>query len=375
MPDPRPPLASGMLAVGDGHRLCWQTHGAPDGLPAVVLHGGPGAGASPRSLRAFDLAAWRVTLVDQRGCGASTPHAGDSLDGLQANTTAHLLADIEELRGHLGAPAWFVLGGSWGSTLALAYAISAPTRVTGLALAGVTMTRPGEIDWLYGHVGALLPEAFAAFRAGAPEGAPGRGLVAAYARRLADPDPARIARAAADWCAWEAAVVGDDPAAAGSRWTDPRWRLAFARIVTHYFENAGWLDDGALRRGAPALAAIPGAIIHSRLDLAAPRTTAWELARAWPGVETSVVDDAAHSATSPALIEATGAAIARFAVRIRRRATTARQASPLDTRRHAGAPTVHQTTAGSIGEAEPVLGAPQRNARDGATAAQALPRR
>lgn len=289
MRDPYPaiePFEHGMLEVGDGQRLYWELCGNPTGKPALVLHGGPGGGCSPGLRRYFDPAAYRIVLFDQRGCGRSLPHAGDPDTDLSANTTGHLIADLERLRVHLDVGRWLVWGYSWGATLALAYCERHPERVSEIVLGGVTMTRPVEIDWLYHGVGRFFPAAWAQFRDGAPE-ADG-DLVAAYHRRLAD--PALRDAAARDWCAWEDTVVswerGYRP---DSRFEDPRFRMAFARIVTHYFHHRAWLEDGVLLREAHRLAGIPGFLAHGRLDLGSPPVTAWELAQAWPDADLHLV--------------------------------------------------------------------------------------
>jgi proline iminopeptidase len=282
------PYEHGRLEVGDGQSLYWEVCGSPAGKPAVVLHGGPGSGCVPGFRRYFDPRAYRIVLFDQRGAGRSLPHASDPATGLSANTTDHLIADIERLREHLGVSRWLVWGLSWGSTLALAYAERYPRRVSEIVLAPVTMTRPADIDWLYHGVGRFFPEEWARFRAGAGEADPG-DLVAAYYHLLQDDDPAVRERAARDWCDWEEAVVSLEGHGPNPRYQDPRFRMAFARIVTHYFHHRAWLEDGALLRDAGRLAGIPGVLVHGRLDLGGPPATAWELARAWPGAELHLV--------------------------------------------------------------------------------------
>jgi proline iminopeptidase len=284
------PYEQGMLKVGDGQSVYWEACGDPGGKPAVVLHGGPGSGCIPGFRRYFDPSAYRIVLFDQRGAGRSLPHASDPATGLRANTTHDLIADIELLREHLGVDRWLVWGISWGSTLALAYAERHPHWVTEIVLASVTMTRQADIDWLYHGVGRFFPEEWARFRAGVPEADRDGDLVAAYYRLLHDADPAVRDRAARDWCTWEDAVVsleeGHQPS---PRYEDPRFRMAFARIVTHYFHHRAWLEDGELLHHADRLAGIPGVLVHGRLDLGGPPVTAWELARAWPGAELHLV--------------------------------------------------------------------------------------
>ncbi|MGW0855364.1 prolyl aminopeptidase [Streptomyces sp. NPDC002690] len=295
---PVEPYDHGMLDVGDGDLVYWEVCGNPAGKPALVVHGGPGSGCKPWPRRYFDPELYRVVLFDQRGCGRSTPHAADPETAMGRNTTAHLIADMEKLRTHLGIGAWLLFGWSWGSTLSLAYAETHPERVTELVLSGVTTTRPSEIDWLYRGAGQIFPEAWDRFRAGVPEVTDPRpsaaALVAAYARRTESADPGVRERATADWCVWEDAVLsaeGMPPAYTSRPSLD---RLAFVRICSHYFAHAAWLEDGQLIRDAGRLAGIPGALIHGRFDLGAPLTTAWELARAWPDAELTVIADAGH---------------------------------------------------------------------------------
>jgi proline iminopeptidase len=308
------PYEHGMLDVGDGNVLYWERSGNPDGMPAVVLHGGPGSGSSARTRRFFDPGAYDIILFDQRGCGNSVPYAGDPLTDLSVNTTEHLLADLELLRAHLGVERWLVFGASWGATLGLAYAERHAERVSALVLAGVTMTRRSEIDWLYRGLAPLFPEQWGRFRAGAPEGERDGDLVAAYYHLLRSEDAEVRDKAARDWHEWEAASISIDPDAKPSvKWSDPRYRMARARIVTHYFHHNGWLEDGVLLREAGRLAGVPGVMIQGRLDLEAPLVTAWELSRAWPEGELVIIRNAGHSPADPGMSEAIVAATDRFA--------------------------------------------------------------
>lgn len=307
------PYDHGMLDVGDGQHLYWEVCGNPGGQPAVVLHGGPGSGCSSGQRRYFDPDRYRVILFDQRNCGRSTPHASQPGIDLSTNTTEHLLGDIERLRSYLGIDRWLVFGGSWGSTLALAYAEQHPECVTGLVLVGVTTTRRQEIDWLYHGLGRFFPEQWARFRDGVPPHDRDGDLVDAYHSLLMGPDPAVCSAAAQSWCDWEEAVVSvhrrHKP---HPRYQSPEFRLAFARIVTHYFRHNAWLEDGILLRDASKLAAIPGVMVHGRLDLEAPLVTAWELARAWSASELVLVGGAGHAASDPGIAEAVVAATDRF---------------------------------------------------------------
>jgi proline iminopeptidase len=257
---------------------------------------------------------YRVVLFDQRGCGRSLPHASEPTVDLSTNTTHHLVADIELMRCHLGIDRWLVFGGSWGSTLALAYAERHPERVSEIVLAGVATTTRREIDWITRDVGRLFPEEWGRFRDGVPEAERSGDLVEAYSRVLGDPDPVVRTTAASNWCAWEDAHVrvrpdhGHDP-----RYDDPAFRMAFARLVTHYWRHGAWLEDGILLREAGRLAGIPGVLVHGRLDVSSPLVTASELARAWPGSDLIVVEEAGHSSGEPGMSEALVAATDRFA--------------------------------------------------------------
>ena len=310
------PYEHGMLDVGDGNHVYWEVCGNPAGKPAVVLHGGPGTGCSPGMRRMFDPRAYRVVLFDQRQSGRSTPDAADYATDLSTNTTPNLIADIERLREHLGIARWLVFGGSWGSTLGLAYAQQHPQRVSEVVLMGVTSSRRFEIDWLYRHVGRLFPEQFARFRAGVPPAERDGDLVAAYHRLLEDPDPDVRAEAAAQWCRWETSIVSTDPDYEPSPvWSDPAFRYRFARIVTHYFVNGGFLPDGILQREASRLAGLPAVLVHGRWDFGGPIDTAWELAQLWPDSELVAVTGAGHAASDPGMTEAVVAALDRFAGR------------------------------------------------------------
>ncbi|HTN80599.1 MAG TPA: prolyl aminopeptidase [Acidimicrobiales bacterium] len=308
------PYDSGMLDVGDGHRIAWSVSGKPGGKPAVVLHGGPGTGCSPRLRRWFDPSAYRVVLFDQRNSGNSTPHASEPVVDLSTNTTAHLLADIEQLREHLGIDRWLVWGGSWGSTLGLAYAEGHPDRVTEMILVSVVTTTHREVDWVTRAMGRVFPEQWARFRDGVPPGDRDGNLAAAYSRLLHDDDPAVRERAALRWCEWEDTHVATVPGYEhDERYDDPRFRLCFARLVTHYWANAAFLEDGQLMRDAARLAGIPGVLITGQLDVSGPPDIAWELARRWPGADLVIVEDAGHGARGRSIEDEIVAATTRFA--------------------------------------------------------------
>ncbi|WP_433600479.1 prolyl aminopeptidase [Nocardia sp. CA-135953] len=308
------PYESGLLDVGDHNRIYWETSGNPHGQPALVVHGGPGSGGRRGARRLFDPDAFRIVLFDQRGCGESLPHASDPSVDMAHNTIEHLLADMELLREHLGIERWLLYGGSWASTLILAYAQRHPDRVTGIVLVGVTMTRPQEIDWLYRGLRLLLPVEWERFRNRAPAADREGSLVEAYRRLMEHPDLAVRERASREWCAWEDAVIAHETLGTPGQYSakPDAARLAFVRICTHYFAHAAWLDDGQLLREAHRLAGIPGTLIHGRLDLSAPLLTAWELARAWPDAELRIIDDSGHTG-SPAMETAILDAIAGFA--------------------------------------------------------------
>jgi proline iminopeptidase len=309
------PHASGMLDVGEGNSLYWETCGSQGGKPVVVLHGGPGSGCIPEYREFFDPRAYRAVLFDQRNCGRSTPHARDLDVDLAPNTTHHLVRDLERLREHLGVDRWLVFGGSWGSTLSLAYAEAHPERVTELVLWGVTTGRHCEFDWLFrGGVAKLFPEQWDRLVASLPERLRGEDVPAAFNRLLEDPNEVVRRRAAEAWCRWESATPKWPPTDELSpRFRDQDFAYAFARIVTHYVSHDAWLEDGALISGAGSLAAIPGILVNGRFDLQAPIEHAWTLKKAWPRAELVIVDGSGHSPMAGELqLQITGA-LDRFA--------------------------------------------------------------
>jgi proline iminopeptidase len=289
----------GMLEVGDGQKLHWEIAGAREGLSAVVLHGGPGQGSSPQMRRGFDPERYRVVTYDQRGAGASTPHVSEDGVDLTVNTTEHLIADLERLRAHLRIERWLVSGGSWGTTLALAYAQRHPERVIALVLSAVTAGRPSERAWLYHGARRFFPEAFEAFAAGAGRAVDPGALPAAYAELLGSRDRTIRLAAARAWCDWEDAVLSLEVEGYGAGQpvyasTDERERLAVATLCAHYVSNDWFLRPDQLLEDMPKIAHIPGVLIHGRMDLSAPVETAWALARRWPAGRLVVIDRAGH---------------------------------------------------------------------------------
>lgn len=290
---PIEPYASGHLDVGDDQRIYWEASGNPKGRPAVCLHGGPGATSTPGRRRSFDPSAYNIVQFDQRGAGRSTPHAGDLATDLTTNTTHHLVADMEKIREHLGIDRWLVWGASWGTALALAYAERYPERVTEIVLVSLALTRSRDVRWFAHDAGRFFPAEWERFRAGVPEADRNADLVAAYNRLLNEhTDPVVRVRASRDWCAWEDALLSLDRGyvVPNPCWADERFRIGFARLVTHYFSNAAFLEDDQLLRDAHRLKGIPGAIIHGRLDIQGPPDAAWELARRWPDAELVLLD-------------------------------------------------------------------------------------
>jgi proline iminopeptidase len=291
---PIEPHDRGLLDVGDGNLVYWEVCGNPTGKPAVVVHGGPGSGCTPGHRRSFDPNRYRVVLFDQRMCGRSSPLADDPSVDLAANTTHALVADMEKLREELGIERWLLWGMSWGSTLLLAYA----ERVSQIVITGVTTTRRSEIDWLYRGLRRFFPEQWECFRAGAGN-SPDESLIVAYNRLMEDADPEVRAQAARDWSAWEDATISLDPDGNPGAYSDrpPELLQARARICTHYFAHAAWLEEDELLNNADRLAGIPGVLIHGRMDMGG-LDTAWELARAWPDAELVVIDSTGHSGSA-----------------------------------------------------------------------------
>ncbi|WP_018867627.1 MULTISPECIES: prolyl aminopeptidase [unclassified Thioalkalivibrio] len=306
------PHGMGRLAVGDGHELYFEECGNPDGIPVVFLHGGPGSGCESWHRRFYDPERYRIVLFDQRGCGRSTPHAG-----LEANTTWHVVADIERLREHLGIERWVVFGGSWGSTLGLAYAETHPERVLGLVLRGIFLCRPQDIQWFY-QSGAdrLFPEAWAEYEAQIPE-TERDDMVGAYYRRLTSPErPVREAAARA-WSGWEgrtSCLVPNPDVIA--HFEDPDVAVSLARLECHYFMHDTFLEPDQLLRDAGRLTGIPGTLVHGRYDVVCPVNQAVALHRAWPQAQLEIVPDAGHSAAEPGILRRLVAATDRLAAEL-----------------------------------------------------------
>ena len=304
------PFSVGWIETGTPHEVYFEECGARDGKPCVILHGGPGGAINPTMRRFFDPSRWRMTLFDQRGCGRSRPHAR-----LEENTTWDLVADIERLRERAGVERWTVFGGSWGSTLALAYAATHPERVTALILRGVFLLSRREVRWFYQEGASLIfPDAWERYLAPIPEAERG-DLLSAYHRRLNDPDPAVHGPAAAAWSRWEGDTISiRGPEARPAKFNEESFATAFARIECHYFVNGGFFPtDGWLLQQVDRIRAIPTWIVQGRFDVVTPMDAAWRLKTAWPQVNFEIIWDAGHASTEPgtisALVQATDAAL------------------------------------------------------------------
>lgn len=285
------------VEAGSGHVLYVEQSGNPDGPPVVVLHGGPGGGCSPFMRRFFDPQHYRVVMFDQRGCGLSTPHAS-----IEANTTAHLIADIELLRKTLGIGAWTVFGGSWGATLALAYAQAHPASVSGLVLRGVFLGRDEELDWFYGGGAARFwPERWRDFCAPIPPAERG-DMIAAYHRRLFSGDRELERRVARHWTIWESGLAGLDIPYPGA--ASPEYARAFARLECHYFHHRCFLDEGQLLRDRHLIEHLPCQIVQGRYDMVCPPHSAWQLAQGWPGCRLHMIPASGHALSEPRIAAA-----------------------------------------------------------------------
>lgn len=306
---PIEPYETGLLDVGDGHRVYYERSGTPGAKPAIFLHGGPGGGIAPEHRCQFDPALYDVMLFDQRGCGKSTPHAG-----LDANTTWHLVADIERLRAIAGVEQWLVFGGSWGSTLALAYAETHPDRVSELVLRGIYLCTQPELDWFYQFgVSEMFPDKWERFLAPIPEAERG-DIMAAYHRRLTGGDPAIQVAAARAWSTFEGETITllPDPERSAQH-DDGHYALAFARLETHYFVHGCWLEPGQLLRDAGRLRDIPGTIVHGRYDMPCPARYAYALHKAWPEADFHLVEGAGHAYSEPGILDQLIRATDRYA--------------------------------------------------------------
>lgn len=286
------------LQVSPVHRMYYEECGNPDGKPLVVLHGGPGSGCTPAQRRFFDPAQYRIVLLDQRGCKRSLP-----LGCTDENTTGHLVADIEALRRHLGISRWLVFGGSWGSTLALAYALAHPASVSELILRGIFLCRPGELDWFLRQVRHFFPEAWVQFSSFLPREEQDN-LLAGYLRRTLS-DDTRIALAAAtQWSNFEAAIISLLPGNAVATPADEATVIGRARVQLHYLANGGFVDGSAMLAGIEHIRHIPAVIVQGRYDMVCPPVTAFELHHAWPEAQFMIVPDAGHSAMEPGIVQA-----------------------------------------------------------------------
>ena len=286
------PFDRRVIAVGDGHQIHVEQSGNPDGVPVIVLHGGPGGGCSPYMRRFFDPGHYRAILFDQRGCGRSRPHAE-----VAANTTAHLIADIELIRRHFDIERAILFGGSWGATLALAYAQTHPEAVESLVLRGGCLGRRAELDWFYGGGAArFFPDRWAEFLAPIPEAERG-DMIAAYHRRLFSGDAVQETRFALPWLLWENALAGLEISNSGHAPAD--YARAFARLENHYFANACFLEDNQLLRDRHKIEHIPAVIVQGRYDMVCPPDTAWELAQGWDKADLRMVPASGHALSEP----------------------------------------------------------------------------
>lgn len=305
------PYASGMLPLDVPHRMYWETSGNPEGIPVVFLHGGPGAGSSPKHRRFFDPQAYRIIIYDQRGAGRSQP-----LGELHDNTTPHLIRDLEQLRQHLGVDKWLVFGGSWGSTLAIAYAEAHAHRCLGLILRGIFLCRRSEIDWFLYGLRQLFPEAWDKFAGYLPE-AERDDLLANYSRRLNDPDPAVHMPAARAWSVYEGSCSTLRPSPETvDYFSGDVVALGLARIEAHYFSNDIFLPLNALLDNAHKLRDIPGLIVQGRYDAVCPAVSAHDLKQSWPEAEYHIIEDAGHSAWEPGICAALVVATEEFKARL-----------------------------------------------------------
>lgn len=303
------PFETGFLDVGDGHTIYWERVGTRGAKPAVFLHGGPGGGTSPLQRRLFDPRLYDVLLFDQRGCGKSTPHAC-----LDANTTWHLVADTERLREMMGVDKWLVFGGSWGSTLALAYAETHPEHVSELVLRGIYTLTKAELDWYYQFgVSEMFPDKWERFQAPIPEDER-HDMMGAYRRYLTGTDRKKQLECAIAWSTWEGGTITLLPNPDyEAHFGEDDYAIAFARIENHFFVHGGWMDEGQLLRDAHKLKDIPGVIVHGRYDMPCPAKYAWQLHKAWPKADFHLIEGAGHAYLEPGILDQLIRATDRFA--------------------------------------------------------------
>lgn len=298
------PYDTGYMPTEGKHQIYYEQSGNPQGIPVVVVHGGPGGGTAPNLRCYFNPKAYRIILFDQRGCGKSRPHASQDLS-LEDNTTWHLVADMDSLRERLGIDKWVVFGGSWGSTLSLAYALTHTQRVSALILRGIFLVRQSELDWFYqGGAANLYPDLWERFVAPIPEAERGN-LLAAYIKRLNGDDAAERLRCALAWSGWEGDTLSiEGPPEAPTKFTDPDFAVAFARIESWYFQNRGFFEsDNWILENINKLRHIPAWIVQGRYDVVTPMTSAWDLHRAWPEARFHLVKKAGHSSSDPGVLD------------------------------------------------------------------------
>lgn len=304
---PIEPYCNGMLVADELHTLYWEECGNPHGVPVIFLHGGPGAGCSPMHRRFFDPAHFRIVLLDQRGAGRSTP-----LGEVRNNTTPQLVQDLEQLREHLGIAQWLVFGGSWGSTLALAYGQTHPQRCLGFVLRGIFLCTAPEIDWFMHGIRWFFPEAHAQFRAAIGD-VPDDALLSAYGQRIFGADEAAGRDAARTWSRYESSAVHllptEDPPQSPELWAH---ELSVGRLEAHYFLNRGFMEDDQLILNMDRIRHLPAVIVQGRYDVICPPRSAWRLAQAWPRAQLQIIPDAGHSALEPGITAALVAATERF---------------------------------------------------------------
>jgi len=307
---PIEPFQTGHLRVADGNSIYWEASGNPSGKPALFLHGGPGGGVMGRYRGHFDPDKYLIVSLDQRGCGRSRPLVIDPGASLTGNTTQAIIADLEELREHLGVSAWLLLGISWGTTLALAYAQAHPDKITEIVLGAVSTTSRAEVDWITEDMGRIFPREWDEFER-ASQRKPGQRLIEAYYELITHPDKEVREAAARAWCAWENVHVSLPPdAGPNPLYEDPVFRMVFSTLVIHYWRAAAFMEEPGIPGCMDRIAHLPGVLIHGRWDISSPLQTAWQLHKRWPGSEFVVVPDEGHG--GPKMAEEVNRAVARF---------------------------------------------------------------